>query len=60
MWYLLSLFGRFMKFKGIIYVLLAALIYGLTPLLCSLTYPLGNNGFSMTFLETFLLYQFCI
>ena len=49
-----------MKFKGVIYVLLAALIYGVTPLLCSLTYPLGNNGFSMTFLETFLLYQFCI
>ena len=44
-----------MKFKGIIYVLLAALIYGVTPLLCSLTYPLGNNGFSMTFFRNFFV-----
>ena len=43
-----------MKFKGVIYVLLAALIYGVTPLLCSLTYPLGNNGFSMTCYTNFV------
>lgn len=42
-----------MKIKGIIYILLAALIYGFTPLLCAFTYPLGNNGFSMTFFRSF-------
>ena len=44
-----------MKIKGIIYILLAALIYGFTPLLCAFTYPLGNNGFSMTFFRSFFV-----
>ncbi|MGG7059794.1 DMT family transporter [Clostridium tertium] len=38
-----------MKFRGILFTILSAVIFGVTPALASLTYGLGNNSLSMTF-----------
>lgn len=38
-----------MKFRGILFTILSAVIFGVTPALASLTYELGNNSLSMTF-----------
>lgn len=41
-----------MKTKGIIFVVIAGMIYGFTPVLCTFTYQLGNNPFSLTFFRS--------
>lgn len=45
-----------MKKRGIILTVLAALIYGFTPILCFYTYNMGNNSFTLTFFRNF----FCV
>ncbi len=45
-----------MNKKGVFLVVLSALIYGFTPILCSITYKLGNNAMSLTFFRSF----FCL
>lgn len=42
-----------MRTKGIIFVLISALIYGFTPVLCSITYDLGNTPLTLTFFRSF-------
>lgn len=37
--------------KGIIYTALSAVIFGFTPILGRLTYPMGSNGITLTFLR---------
>lgn len=44
-----------MRTKGIIYVLISALIYGFTPVLCSMTYDLGNTPLTLTFFRSFFV-----
>ena len=44
-----------MRTKGIIYVLISALIYGFTPVLCSMTYKLGNTPLTLTFFRSFFV-----
>ncbi|MCI5774769.1 MAG: DMT family transporter [Erysipelotrichaceae bacterium] len=44
-----------MRVKGIIYVLISALIYGFTPVLCSMTYKLGNTSLTLTFFRSFFV-----
>lgn len=43
------------KNKAIILTIISALIYGFTPVLCSLTYRLGNNPYSLTFFRSFFV-----
>ncbi len=38
-----------MKIKGIIYVVVSAILFGITPIISSYTYQLGNNALSLTF-----------
>ena len=38
-----------MKFKGILFTIISAIIFGFTPILADMTYSLGNNSMSMTF-----------
>ena len=38
--------------KGIMYPLLSAFLYGFAPVLCSFSYQLGNNPYTMTFLRS--------
>ena len=38
-----------MKFKGILFTMISAIIFGFTPILADITYTLGNNSLSMTF-----------
>jgi len=38
-----------MKFKGILYAVISAFIFGFTPALTKITYSFGNNSLSMTF-----------
>ena len=44
-----------MRTKGIIYVLISALIYGFTPVLCSMTYDMGNTPLTLTFFRSFFV-----
>ena len=44
-----------MRTKGIIYVLISALIYGFTPVLCSMTYDMGNTPLTITFFRSFFV-----
>lgn len=44
-----------MRIKGITLTILSALIYGFTPVLCSITYTLGNNPVTLTFFRSFLI-----
>lgn len=43
------------KNRAIIYVIISALIYGYTPVLCSYSYDLGNNSFSLTFFRSLMV-----
>lgn len=43
------------KNKGILLVVISALIYGFTPVLCAYTYQLGNNSFTLTFFRSFMV-----
>lgn len=43
------------KNKAILLTILSALIYGFTPVLCSLTYVYGNNPYSLTFFRSLLI-----
>lgn len=38
-----------MKIKGIVYVVISALLFGVTPIISSYTYSMGNNSLSLTF-----------
>lgn len=38
-----------MKIKGIVYVIISAILFGITPIISSYTYQLGNNALSLTF-----------
>ncbi len=42
------------KTKGLIFAILAAFIYGFTPVLGKLTYLEGSNSMSLTFYRNFL------
>ncbi|MDL2253946.1 DMT family transporter [Ruminococcaceae bacterium OttesenSCG-928-I18] len=42
------------RYRGIIYTLLSAAIFGFTPILTRLTYDGGANGITMVFLRAFL------
>ena len=44
-----------MKNKGIFLTVLSALIYGFTPVLCSITYNYGNNALTLTFFRSLLI-----
>lgn len=44
-----------MKTKGLFLVLLSALIYGFTPVLCSITYDYGNTPMTLTFFRSFFV-----
>lgn len=44
-----------MKNKGIFLTVLSALIYGFTPVLCSITYTFGNNALTLTFFRSLLI-----
>lgn len=46
--------GLLMDKKGILCIMSAAAIYGLTPVLARITYDMGNNALSMTFYRSFL------
>lgn len=43
------------KIKGILYVSLAAILFGVTPLFASESYKLGNNGLNMVLLRNTLV-----
>ena len=38
-----------MKLKGMIYTIISAILFGITPVLGSYTYTLGNTGFNLAF-----------
>ena len=38
-----------MKLKGIIFTFISALLYGITPILASLTYKMGSTPETLTF-----------
>lgn len=42
------------RFKGILFTSLSAVIFGFTPILGRLTYPMGSNGITLTFFRGFL------
>jgi len=42
------------KYKGLIGVMLSAVIFGFTPILARITYDYGSNGINMTFLRATL------
>ena len=42
------------KFKGMVYTIVSALLYGVTPVLASLTYEMGNNAATLTFYRNLL------
>jgi drug/metabolite transporter (DMT)-like permease len=42
------------KYKGLIAVMLSAVIFGFTPILARITYDYGSNGINMTFLRAVL------
>lgn len=44
-----------MRVKGILLTVLSAMIYGFTPVLCSITYSLGNNPITLTFFRGFII-----
>lgn len=44
-----------MRTKGIILTVLSAIIYGFTPVLCSITYTYGNNPITLTFFRGFVI-----
>ncbi len=44
-----------MRIKGILYTVLSGLIYGFTPVLCTITYSYGNNPMTLTFFRSFLI-----
>lgn len=44
-----------MRSKGILLTVISALIYGFTPVLCSLTYSYGNNPITLTLFRSFLI-----
>lgn len=45
-----------MSKKGVVFTILSALIYGFTPILCTITYGMGNNAVTLTFFRNF----FCL
>lgn len=44
-----------MRTKGIFLTVLSAIIYGFTPVLCSITYSYGNNPITLTFFRGFII-----
>lgn len=44
-----------MRIKGIILTVISALIYGFTPVLCSITFSYGNNPITLTFFRSCLI-----
>lgn len=44
-----------MRTKGIFLTVLSAIIYGFTPVLCSITYTYGNNPITLTFFRGFII-----
>ncbi len=44
-----------MRTKGIFLTILSAIIYGFTPVLCSITYSYGNNPITLTFFRGFII-----
>lgn len=44
-----------MKFKGIMFTILSALLFGVTPILASKTYDMGSNPETLTFYRNFLV-----
>ena len=38
-----------MKIKGIIYIVISAILFGITPIMCSKTYSMGNDPFNLVF-----------
>ncbi len=43
------------KNRAIVLTIISALIYGFTPVLCSMTYEYGNNPYSLTFFRSLLV-----
>lgn len=43
------------KTKGTLYTIIASLIYGVTPVLASLTYEMGSNAMTLTFYRNILV-----
>lgn len=49
-----------MKFKGILFTMISAMIFGFTPILADMTYNLGNNSMSMTFYRNLFAVPFLL
>lgn len=44
-----------MRTKGILYTILSAVLFGITPVLASLSYTLGSNSLTLTFYRNFMV-----
>ena len=44
-----------MKFKGIFFTVISALLFGFTPVLASMTYTMGSNAETLTFYRNFMV-----